>query len=107
MRHDGITELLESVHPAGNPMSHSTHVGFNAPPATAFSGRELRENWLGPALFDASWTVGVGNIRTAVSSEIPVDDRFSFAKSAPPGVAFGVGQRFRQHGHLVTIDGQS
>jgi hypothetical protein len=47
-------------------MSHSTHVGFNAPPATAFNGSELRENWLGPALFDASWTVGVGHDPDAV-----------------------------------------
>ena len=28
----GVSEGFKSVHPVGNPMSHSTHVGFNAPP---------------------------------------------------------------------------
>jgi hypothetical protein len=28
----GVSESSKSVHPAGNPMSHSTHVGFNLPP---------------------------------------------------------------------------
>ena len=42
LRDDGVSESPKSVHPAGNPMSHSTHVGFNAPPATAFNGRLFR-----------------------------------------------------------------
>ena len=29
----GVAEASKSVHPPGNPMSHSTHVGFNCPPA--------------------------------------------------------------------------
>jgi hypothetical protein len=29
--HDGVSEASKSVHPGGNPMSHSTHGGFNAP----------------------------------------------------------------------------
>jgi hypothetical protein len=29
---DGVSEGPQSVHPSGNPMSHSTHVGFNGPP---------------------------------------------------------------------------
>jgi hypothetical protein len=28
---DGVAEASQSVHPVGNPMSHSTHVGFNCP----------------------------------------------------------------------------
>jgi hypothetical protein len=28
---DGVPEAAQSVQPRGNPMSHSTHVGFNAP----------------------------------------------------------------------------
>jgi hypothetical protein len=28
---DGVSEGSEAVHPSGNPMSHSTHVGFNCP----------------------------------------------------------------------------
>ena len=30
---DGVAESSKSVHPAGYPMSHSTHWGFNCPPA--------------------------------------------------------------------------
>jgi hypothetical protein len=44
LRDDGVAEGSKSVHPLGNPMSHSTHVGFSCPPmasgsraATAFS----------------------------------------------------------------------
>jgi hypothetical protein len=32
---NSVAERLESVHPSGNPISHSTHVGFSGPP-TAF-----------------------------------------------------------------------
>jgi hypothetical protein len=28
----GVSESSKSVHPAGNPMSHSTHIGFTFPP---------------------------------------------------------------------------
>jgi hypothetical protein len=31
LRDDGISEGFKSVHPGGNPISHSTHVGFNFP----------------------------------------------------------------------------
>ena len=41
----GVSESFESVHPRGNPMSHSTHVGFNLPPFPAdicfFSSSEM------------------------------------------------------------------
>jgi len=33
LRDDGVAEASQSVHPSGNPMSHSTHVGFSCPPA--------------------------------------------------------------------------
>ena len=33
LRDDRVAEASQAVHPAGNPMSHSTHVGFSAPPA--------------------------------------------------------------------------
>jgi len=32
LRDDRVSQALETVHPSGNPISHSTHVGFNAPP---------------------------------------------------------------------------
>jgi hypothetical protein len=31
-RYNCVTEDLLSVHPAGNPISHSTHAGFGGPP---------------------------------------------------------------------------
>ncbi|WP_288063596.1 hypothetical protein, partial [Herbaspirillum sp.] len=31
LRDNGISEGFKSVHPSGNPMSHSTHVGFREP----------------------------------------------------------------------------
>ena len=71
---NGISEGGETVHPVGNPISHSTHVGFNAPPTCAFSIRELREYWAGPALFFASRAVGVANrslFATAVARSSP------------------------------------
>ena len=37
LRHNGISEGSNSVHPAGNPMSHSTNSGFNWPPAASDS----------------------------------------------------------------------
>jgi hypothetical protein len=40
---DGVAEASKSVHPAGNPMSHSTHVGFNCPPTADDRGGE----WFG------------------------------------------------------------
>src|SRR5688572_5638180 len=33
LRNYGVSEGSKSVHPSGNPMSHSTHVGFSCPPA--------------------------------------------------------------------------
>jgi hypothetical protein len=33
LRDDGVAEGSQTVHPSGNPMSHSTHVGFSEPPS--------------------------------------------------------------------------
>ena len=32
--HYGVAKSSQSVHPSGNPMSHSTHIGFNDPLVT-------------------------------------------------------------------------
>src|SRR5688572_13899930 len=32
LRDDRVAESPQSVHPSGNPMSHSTHVGLSCPP---------------------------------------------------------------------------
>lgn len=29
LRDDSVAEAMQAVHPSGNPMSHSTHVGFS------------------------------------------------------------------------------
>jgi len=34
LRDDGVTEGSKAVHMSGNPMSHSTHVGFRLPLTT-------------------------------------------------------------------------
>ena len=31
LRDDRVAEASQTVHPSGNPMSHSTHVGFSEP----------------------------------------------------------------------------
>jgi len=41
------------------PVAHAT-VGVGQRFTATFSGSELRSHWLGPALFLASWAVGVG-----------------------------------------------
>ena len=77
-------------------MSHSTHVGFRAPPTTAFNCRSrgfpllVRRYWLGLPLFLLSFTVGVGNIATTVCKlgDLP---RLSAAKSGPADDALGFG----------------
>jgi hypothetical protein len=35
LRDYGVTEASKSVHPIGNPISHSTHGGFNCPGMTS------------------------------------------------------------------------
>jgi hypothetical protein len=62
LRDDRVTEGVQAVHPRGNPMSHSTHVGFNEPPTAAFSGSEFLSYCDAPPLLDASCVVGVGHI---------------------------------------------
>src|SRR4029077_18866706 len=77
LRHNGISERGKAVHPIGNPISHSTHIGLSRPgvgqPATAAF------HWTAPdsvsrALvlpggeahhFLASLVVGVGQLSSA------------------------------------------
>jgi hypothetical protein len=59
---DGVSEAAQSVHPSGNPMSHSTHVGFNAPLMyVPFFIADLRA-FEPRALSSALAAPGVGNI---------------------------------------------
>jgi hypothetical protein len=40
LRDDRVAEGPQSVHPAGNPISHSTHVGFSGPEVTSLRSME-------------------------------------------------------------------
>ena len=40
LRDDGVSESSQTVHSLGNPISHSTHVGFNCPPFGEFSSAQ-------------------------------------------------------------------
>ena len=79
LRNDAIAEASKAVHSAGNPISHSTHVGFNAPPAirSTASGNVLSGDFplaisvSGLAPRFQSLLDGVGQIRAATASGIP------------------------------------
>jgi hypothetical protein len=67
----GVAEAAQSVHPSGNPISHSTHVGFNAPPVGA----------------DGSWPANRFGSRPAVRSPTAfVFDASGVGSSRPPFV---------------------
>jgi hypothetical protein len=70
----GVPETLESVHPSGNPMSHSTHGGFNGPPACTAKGGVFLSSKAGEVpLSLQSRAQGVGSrlLFTAVASPSP------------------------------------
>jgi len=63
LRYDGVAEAPKSVHPSGNPMSHSTHVGFSLPPTTSDNGMEFFASVASEALpLFQSRAIGVGTI---------------------------------------------
>jgi hypothetical protein len=110
--HDRVSEATQSVHPRGNPMSHSTHVGFSCPPtiAAASSGvsafaaticRPADPEFM--ALLLCPWqAVGVGHIVAAIASTNDPLRFFLRKRSAMSGVsvdathlsAVGVGNIF-------------
>jgi hypothetical protein len=107
--HDGVSEASQSVHPMGNPISHSTHCGFSLPllpamvrprppsPRTAsvsdIPGWALLFAVLREPLPFASPAVGVGHRATAVCKLIPVLLLVILAKSGPADDALGVGHK--------------
>src|SRR4051812_45314160 len=52
LRDEGIAEGAQSVHPSGNPISHSAHGGFTPPPPPLSAGSSGER----PALISASIT---------------------------------------------------
>ncbi len=50
-RNDSVPKGSEAVHPRGNPISHSTHVGFNAPPGVSVHRLSTAGIRLGVLLF--------------------------------------------------------
>ncbi len=57
-----IAKGSKSVHPIGQPISHSTHCGFNFPPTWAASVGVLRLLSLGALVSFALCAVGVGHL---------------------------------------------
>jgi hypothetical protein len=110
LRDYGVSEAAQSVHPLGNPMSHSTRVGFNCPPTTC--GRQS------PALLPVrsirlrpgerkSLATGVGNSLRSIACTVsarfspkPDEARHISVSSFVPGpaerlsIALGGGQEF-------------
>src|SRR6201993_2628277 len=74
LRDDRVAEPFKAVHPSGNPMSHSTHVGFSDPrmPRLAkqsckFQRPSFSYRWAWPLLLWLSRACGVGHDPDAVS----------------------------------------
>ena len=68
--HDGVSESAKAVHPSGNPISHSTHVGFSAPPTCV--DRPSPDVGESPLRLWLSLTVGVAQSVRALSASISV-----------------------------------
>ena len=80
LRDDRVSEGPKSVHPSGNPMSHSTHVGFKEPlpvcdliASGKLSGKRPANRRARDSvdIFSPSDASGVGQRRTAVASPSP------------------------------------
>src|SRR5262245_6901854 len=86
---DGVAEGSQSVHPSGNPMSHSTHVGFNAP-FTAVRRLSPPSPPEDPGPPIPSDSVGVGQRATNVATDrllaVPDPDRLGPFQSDAVGV---------------------
>jgi hypothetical protein len=85
LREEGVAEGGKTVHPMGNPISHSTHVGFNAP---ALGGGELPPR--------SSRLTASRKVRCALDPEgrRPLRITASGLIRPPfPSAALGVGQR--------------
>jgi hypothetical protein len=67
LRDDGISEGFKSVHPSGNPISHSTHVGFREPPTRLDIVGSFRVASLGAFVSFARCAVGVGHRRCSTN----------------------------------------
>jgi hypothetical protein len=98
LRDDGVPESSKSVHPVGNPMSHSTHVGFSDPPLV--SCRRFRHATPRDCIDGHIWfalVVGVGHMRpsglvrnVARSAGFTARDRLADGHFVP-SLAIGVG----------------
>ena len=115
-RYDAVADCVQSVHPRGQPISHSTNGGLRTVgcddlgPGVVVVGSGWPKwevvAWLGRSLPPcrrpvnaplASRACGVGQVAAAVGRLTEAEPpgavaRRDFAKSGPPGVALGVGQ---------------
>ena len=71
----GVAESSQSVHPRGNPMSHSTHVGFSVPPTCTTNGSDPSEPGAlaAPLKVRLSRAIGVGQSRRHDSGASSID----------------------------------
>lgn len=101
----GVPEASNAVHPAGNPISHSTHSGFRfpVPPARHFTFCDRSMDRVDVASFlrcpaspAASIAVGVGQDCVSVSL-VWSADAASWNHKRPRGVAFA----FQVRKHIV------
>jgi hypothetical protein len=99
LRDDGIAESGKALHSKGNPISHSTHVGFKGPSTVMdnsidfpISARRWMAGVVGPPLSRLSAAHGVGKNRTAAGS--PFLGSFAIFPRFCASFAPGVGQGF-------------
>jgi hypothetical protein len=88
LRDDGVSEGSKAVHPSGNPMSHSTHVGFKLPPTCSLNGRLLSCVPIEPDF--QSRLVGVAQVVRADNASIGVPPSRVLAGAARPSLLPGV-----------------
>lgn len=67
-RYDRVAEGMLSVHPAGNPMNHSSHRGLNCPPMMPGSVLHFEPGLLGFVPYVAPLVVSVGRSLTVSCS---------------------------------------
>jgi hypothetical protein len=78
LRDDRISEGSQTVHPSGNPISHSTHVGFSAP-LTKVPRAAAALRWFDPPPIVIPLLRGVGNIFAIHGNDFPRASLFRFS----------------------------
>jgi hypothetical protein len=117
LRDYGVPESPNSVHPTGNPISHSTHSGFDGPPSASGSDGVPRFSTLATAFATSlipprapSFATGVGQDEHALAwmwgAHLTSSDEAGAGSVLKPSeVAENIGEaEFEQTGHVLTDD---